>query len=206
MPDSRHSVPDGPAAGARGQPASPRVPPARAQSPWVRPRMGERVDEIAVGVLCQALQGHRAAGGIADQAFQLVAPRGGDLGIGVERKALHADRCHSPAAACRGQGCRTTNSHKIHAAHRRVSLARQDRRQGRRERSPDGRQRRDRARWCSDHVAHRRVVQPPDVASGWSLCMLKVIHRYDNVIYLLVCALYKTVEIFARACWKLHQS
>jgi len=29
----------------------------------VRPRMGERGDEIAVGVLCQALQGHRAAGG-----------------------------------------------------------------------------------------------------------------------------------------------
>jgi len=35
-------------------------------------------------------QGHRAAGGIADQALQLVAPMGGDLGVGVERKALHA--------------------------------------------------------------------------------------------------------------------
>jgi hypothetical protein len=53
-------------------------------------RLGERVDEIAVGVLRQALQGHRAAGSIADQAFQLVAPMGGDLGVGVERKALHA--------------------------------------------------------------------------------------------------------------------
>jgi hypothetical protein len=51
--------------------------------------MGERVDEIAVGVLCQALQGHRAAGGIPEQAFQLVAPMRGDLGVGVERNALH---------------------------------------------------------------------------------------------------------------------
>ena len=38
--------------------------------------MGKRVDEITVGVLCQALQ--------------LVAPMGGDMGIGVERKVLHA--------------------------------------------------------------------------------------------------------------------
>ena len=53
----------------------------------VRPRMGEGVDEIAVGVLRQALQGHRAAGGIPDQALQLVAPMGRDLGVGVERKA-----------------------------------------------------------------------------------------------------------------------
>jgi hypothetical protein len=28
--------------------------------------MGEGVDEIAVGVLCQALQGHGTASGIAD--------------------------------------------------------------------------------------------------------------------------------------------
>ena len=52
--------------------------------------MGEGVDKIAVGVLGQALQGHGAAGGIPDQALQLVAPMGGDLGVGVERKALDA--------------------------------------------------------------------------------------------------------------------
>ena len=45
--------------------------------------MGEGVDEIAVGVFGQALQGHRAAGGIPDQALQLVAPMGRDLGVGV---------------------------------------------------------------------------------------------------------------------------
>jgi hypothetical protein len=52
--------------------------------------MGEGVDEIAVGVLGQALQGHRAAGGIPDQALQLVAPMGRDLGVGVEGKPVDA--------------------------------------------------------------------------------------------------------------------
>src|SRR5262245_29042234 len=56
----------------------------------IGPRMGEGIDEIAVGVLCEALQRYRAAGGITDQALQLVAPMGGDLGVGVERKAPHA--------------------------------------------------------------------------------------------------------------------
>ena len=51
--------------------------------------MGERVDEIAAGVLRQAFRGHLAAGGIPDQAFQLIAPMRGDLSVGVERKALH---------------------------------------------------------------------------------------------------------------------
>ena len=36
-----------------------------------------------------ALQGHRAAGSIPDQAFQLIAPMRGDLSVGMERKALH---------------------------------------------------------------------------------------------------------------------
>src|SRR5947209_16991994 len=40
----------------------------------VGPRVGEGVDEIAVGVLCQPLQRHRAARGIPEQAFQLIAP------------------------------------------------------------------------------------------------------------------------------------
>ena len=46
--------------------------------------MSEGVDAIAVGVLDQALQGHRAAGGILDQALPLVAPMGRDMGVGVE--------------------------------------------------------------------------------------------------------------------------
>ena len=52
--------------------------------------MGKGVDKIAIGVLGQALQGHGTASGIPDQALQLVAPMGGDLGVGVERKALYA--------------------------------------------------------------------------------------------------------------------
>jgi len=56
----------------------------------VRPRVGEGIDEIAIGVLCQALQGYRAVGSIANQAFQLVPPMGGDLGVGVQGKPVDA--------------------------------------------------------------------------------------------------------------------
>ena len=42
----------------------------------VRPRMRERVDQIAVGVFLEALQGHGPTGGIADEAFQLIAAMG----------------------------------------------------------------------------------------------------------------------------------
>src|SRR5437867_11132025 len=51
--------------------------------------MGEGVDEIAVGVLCQPLQGHRTACGIAEQALQLIPPMRRNLGLSVERKAVH---------------------------------------------------------------------------------------------------------------------
>ena len=57
--------------------------------------MGEGVDEIAVGVLRQALQGHGTTSGIPDQALQLVAPMGRDLGVGVERKAVDTDTAGS---------------------------------------------------------------------------------------------------------------
>jgi hypothetical protein len=36
--------------------------------------MGEGIDEIAVGVCLEALQGHGPAGGIADELFQLIPP------------------------------------------------------------------------------------------------------------------------------------
>jgi hypothetical protein len=45
-------------------------------------------------------QGQRAAGGIPAQAFPLVAPMGGDLGVGVQGKALHA-RTAGPRAPWR---------------------------------------------------------------------------------------------------------
>src|SRR4030095_6439506 len=51
--------------------------------------MGEGIDEIAVGVLRQPLQGHRTACGIADQALQLIAAMRWNLGMSVERKAVH---------------------------------------------------------------------------------------------------------------------
>ena len=43
-----------------------------------------------MSVLRQTLQGHGTTGRIADQALQLVAPMGRDLGVGVQGKALHA--------------------------------------------------------------------------------------------------------------------
>src|ERR1043166_5868684 len=52
--------------------------------------MREGVDEIAVGVCLEALQGYRTSGGRADEAFQLIAAMGRDLGVGVQRKAVHA--------------------------------------------------------------------------------------------------------------------
>src|SRR2546428_13726946 len=50
--------------------------------------MGEGVDKIAVGVVLQALQGHGAAGGIADEALQLIAPMRRDLGVRMERNPV----------------------------------------------------------------------------------------------------------------------
>src|SRR5262249_1585488 len=52
------------------------------------PGMGEGIDEIAVGVLLEALQRHSPAGGIADELFQLIAAMGRDLGVGMQRKAV----------------------------------------------------------------------------------------------------------------------
>jgi hypothetical protein len=52
--------------------------------------MGEGVDEIAVGIFLEALQGHRAAGGITDQACQLIALVRRDLGVGVQGKPVDA--------------------------------------------------------------------------------------------------------------------
>jgi hypothetical protein len=52
--------------------------------------VGEGGDKIAIGVVPQTLQGHGTASGIAEQALQLIAPMGGDLGVGVERKTWHA--------------------------------------------------------------------------------------------------------------------
>jgi hypothetical protein len=54
----------------------------------VRPRVGERVDKIAVGVVRQPLQGHGTTGGIADELFQLIAAMRRNCRVGVQRKAI----------------------------------------------------------------------------------------------------------------------
>src|SRR5205823_2670400 len=64
-PNSRRSAPGAYAAGAPGRPASRAVPLARAESLGaIGPRVRKGVEEIAVGVLGQALQGHGPARGI----------------------------------------------------------------------------------------------------------------------------------------------
>jgi hypothetical protein len=40
--------------------------------------------------VCQARQGHRATSSIAEQVLQLIPPVRGDLGVGMQGKALHA--------------------------------------------------------------------------------------------------------------------
>jgi hypothetical protein len=52
--------------------------------------MGEGIEEIAVGVFLEALQGHGTPGGRADELFQLIAAMGRDLRVGVEGKAVDA--------------------------------------------------------------------------------------------------------------------
>ena len=55
----------------------------------IRPRVGEGVDEIAIGSFLEALQRHGPAGRIADELFQLIAPMRRNRRVGVQRKAVH---------------------------------------------------------------------------------------------------------------------
>jgi hypothetical protein len=50
--------------------------------------VGERVDQIAVGVFLEALQGHGATGRIADELFQLIPPMRRNRRVGVEGKPV----------------------------------------------------------------------------------------------------------------------
>jgi hypothetical protein len=56
----------------------------------IGPRMGEGIDEIAVGIFLETLQGHRAAGSITDQACQLIAPGPGCWRAGETRGRWHS--------------------------------------------------------------------------------------------------------------------
>ena len=64
----------------------------------IGPRMSEGVEEIAVGVLRQPLQRRGPTSGIADEALQLIAAMGRDLGGGVQRKPVdtYAARTREP--------------------------------------------------------------------------------------------------------------
>ena len=56
-----------------------------------------------MGILCKPLKRHRTSGCIADQALQLVTPMGGNLGVGVQGKAVDtgtAGACQRGAFPC----------------------------------------------------------------------------------------------------------
>src|SRR5207302_11432609 len=59
--------------------------------------VGEGVEEIAGGVLFQTLQRHGTAGGVADEAFQLIPPMRRNRRVGMQRKAVHAGTARSRA-------------------------------------------------------------------------------------------------------------
>ena len=61
----------------------------------IGPRVGEGVDEVAVGVLRQTLQRHGPARGIADQALQLIAPVRGICVLAWREKPVDADTAGS---------------------------------------------------------------------------------------------------------------
>jgi hypothetical protein len=52
--------------------------------------MGKGVNEIAMGVLGQALQRHGPARRIVEQALQLIASMRGHLGVGMQGESRHA--------------------------------------------------------------------------------------------------------------------
>ena len=52
--------------------------------------MREGAKEVAVGIFLEALQRHGTAGRIADEALSLIPPVRGDMGIGMQGKALYA--------------------------------------------------------------------------------------------------------------------
>jgi hypothetical protein len=56
----------------------------------VRLRAHKGVDAIALGVLLQTLQRHGTSRGRADQALQLIAPMGEDLGVGGQGEPMDA--------------------------------------------------------------------------------------------------------------------
>ena len=70
--------------------------------------MGEGVDEIAVGLCLEALQRHGTAGGIADEAFHLIAAMRRNRRVGVQGKAVYtgATRTGEPGRlALRAKPC-----------------------------------------------------------------------------------------------------
>jgi len=56
----------------------------------IRPQLCERVDEVSTGIFLATLKCHGASRRVSNQAFQLVASMGWDLGVGVERKLVDA--------------------------------------------------------------------------------------------------------------------
>jgi len=56
----------------------------------IRPGPAKRLDEITTLVWRQTLQRYRPSGGVADEALKRIAAMSGNLGVGVQGKAMHA--------------------------------------------------------------------------------------------------------------------
>jgi hypothetical protein len=55
----------------------------------IRPNPSEAIEEIAILVLRQTLQGYCPSGGIADEVLQLITTMGRNLRVGVKGKAVY---------------------------------------------------------------------------------------------------------------------
>src|SRR5262249_20958088 len=77
--------------------------------------MGERVDQIAVGVCLEALQGHGATGRIADELFQLIPPMRRNRRVGVEGKPVDtgAVRTREPGRLTLRAKARADTAHRL---------------------------------------------------------------------------------------------
>src|SRR5215813_693571 len=77
--------------------------------------MCERVDQIAVGVCLEALQGHGATGRIADELFQLIPPMRRNRRVGVEGKPVDtgAVRPREPGRLALRAKARADTAHRL---------------------------------------------------------------------------------------------
>ncbi len=69
----------------------------------VRPRLGERGDEVPTGIFVETIERYGASYSVPNQALQLVTPVRWDVGVGVQRKPMDtgtAGTCECGAFPC----------------------------------------------------------------------------------------------------------